>query len=152
MMRRSVTKSKRAEAQPVEQSVVTELRPLASDPNMRQVRVGRRCVATLRAADVESLGIVPGTAWTEQLCQRVQEAAALNRARRQAMTLLGRRQLSRGELIDRLTRKNHPPAMAQRIADELAAGTPAAGHDAQPAQGSCAAANRWYAFPPRLRR
>ena len=120
-MRRSVTKSIRAEAQPVEQSVVTELRPLASDPNMRQVRVGRRCVATLRAADVESLGIVPGTAWTEQLCQRVQEAAALNRARRQAMTLLGRRQLSRGELIDRLTRKNHPPAMAQRIADELAA-------------------------------
>lgn len=98
---------------------VSEIRPLPSDPNMRRVRVGNKTVATLRACDIERLNLDVGTAWTQRLKQAVERTVAMNKARRDAMNMLGRRQLSRQEIIDKLARKSHDPIIAQQLADEL---------------------------------
>jgi regulatory protein len=98
---------------------ITEIASLSSDPNMKRVRVNGKSVAVLRNADVESLGLKVGTPWTMGLDREVRAALSANKTRRAAMQLLGRRAYSRGELIERLTRKGHERTAAERIADEL---------------------------------
>jgi regulatory protein len=83
--------------------------------------VGRRAVARLRVADVERLGLHEGLEWTAKLARTVDEAVAGERARRAALTLLGRRARSTATLIDRLTAKGHDEATAQRVVQELVA-------------------------------
>jgi len=43
----------------------------------------------------------------------------MQKARKRAFTMLGRKGLSRRELIDRLVQKNHDEAIAERVADEF---------------------------------
>jgi regulatory protein len=102
-----------------EGATITELRPLPSDPNVRSIRVGRRAVARLRIADVESLGLEVGQPWTEELAAAVQRALAVNKARKVALRLIGRRAYSSGELVDRLVRREHDRSVAELIVDEL---------------------------------
>ena len=100
--------------------VISEIQPLDSDPNMRRIRVGRQTMATLRAADIEALGLKVGQPWTEPLARSVLAEVAANKARRDAMQLLGRRAYSRGEVAQKLQKKGYDQATAMRIADELA--------------------------------
>jgi regulatory protein len=102
-------------------AVITEIRPLPSDPNMRRIRVGRNTVATLRAADIEALGIAVDANWTPKLAREVQHVLACHAARKDAFRILGRRAHSRAEIIQRLRHRGHGPEIAESIADELAA-------------------------------
>lgn len=108
-------------AQDVSGAVVSEIQSLESDPNMRRIRVGRRTMATLRAADIEMLGLKVGQAWTERLANAVLAEVAASKARKDAMQLLGRRAYSRGEIVHRLQRKGYDQTTANRIADEMVA-------------------------------
>jgi regulatory protein len=91
------------------------------DPTMRKVYVGRQCVATLRAADIESLELAPGLRWTPALQQRVSEIIEAGKIRQAALRLLSKRAYSRGELTERLTRKFNNPTVVNRVMDELEA-------------------------------
>jgi regulatory protein len=100
---------------------ITELRPLPSDPNLRSVRVGRRVVAHVRAADVEQLRLTVGQEWTADLSRDVERCVHLQRARKRAMALLSRRSLARSELRERLVSQEHAREIADEVLDELAA-------------------------------
>ena len=91
------------------EALVSALRPLPSNPNIVSVRVGRRSVAKVRASVAEELGIVPGTPWTETLAEAVERWHRFERARTDALRLLGRRDLTGVELRERLGRKTHEP-------------------------------------------
>jgi len=98
---------------------ITAIEPLASNPNLRRVRVGTKTVATLQAADIESLRFRVGQSWTAEAAQRVADAVSAAKARTTAMKLLGRRDFSRAELIDRLEARGHSRSTATSVADEL---------------------------------
>ena len=98
---------------------ISEIRPLGSDPNLRRVRVGNKTVATLRAIDIDALQLSVGDSWTQRLQQAVARTTAINRSRRDAMKLLGRRPLSRREVIDKLSSKGHDRSIVEQLADEL---------------------------------
>lgn len=100
-------------------ATISEISPLPSDPNVRRVRIGRRVVARLRVADIERLELAPGMEWTDELAARVWEAIELDKARKDAFTMLGRKALSRAELTERLMKKSHASSVAERIADEF---------------------------------
>jgi regulatory protein len=102
-------------------ATVTAIEPQPSDPNYRRIRVNGRIAARLRIGDVEALRLNVGTRWTKALAARVTEAVAAAKARRAAMTMLGRRALSRGELVERLTRRGHALNVVERVGNELAA-------------------------------
>ncbi len=101
-------------------TTITAIEPLRSDSTMRRVRVGRKTIATVQAADVDAMGLAVGLDWTDQLAQRVQRAVETHQARRAALWLLNRRAYSCGELIDRLARRGHSNQIAGSIAQELA--------------------------------
>lgn len=102
-------------------ATISQIRPLANDPNLRRIVVGRKVVATLRSTDIESLKIQVGAIWTADLAAAAQTEMKANKARRAAMSMLGRRAYSRAEVVDRLVRKSHDRTIAERIARELAA-------------------------------
>ncbi len=99
-------------------SIITEIQPLPDDPNRRRVKVDGKTAATLRGSDVEDLKLQVGRRWTAALAERVQMAVATDKARRDAMRLLGQRSRSRKDLIDRLIMRGHVSMVAERIADE----------------------------------
>lgn len=109
----------REDVEPEAGAVITEIAPLPSDPNMRRVKVGRRVIARLPSGAVEQLELRIGQRWTDALAKHIAEAVAITKARRDAMTLLGRRAFSRGEVVERLIRRDHSEAVANRVADEL---------------------------------
>ncbi len=94
---------------------VTEIAPLPGNPNVQRIKVDGRVAARLSASDVESLGIEVGQQWTAEVAARVDDALECAKARRTAMTLLGRRALSRGKLIERLMRRGHSHDVADRV-------------------------------------
>ncbi len=102
-------------------AAISAIVPLQSDPNMRRILVGRRTMATLRASDIESLQLKVGQAWTEACAKAVLDEVAANKARQDAMKLLGRRAHSHGEIVQKLSKKGYQRVTASRIADELAA-------------------------------
>ena len=99
---------------------IREISPLPSDPNLRRIRVGRRVVARLRAAEVDRLGLAVGMTWSDALAEQVRLAVERGKARKRAFTALGRKPLSRSELIERLIRAGHDEETATAVADELA--------------------------------
>jgi SOS response regulatory protein OraA/RecX len=101
-------------------ATIAEIAPLPSDPNVRRVRVGTRVVARLRAAEIERLELTVGMVWTEQVAERVREAIAMERARKAAFSAIGRKALSRGELIERLQRKGHDAPIVAQVVEEMA--------------------------------
>jgi regulatory protein len=104
-----------------DQPTITRLTPIRRDPSRLTVRAGGRAVATLGREQIEAMGLTVGMAWTEALAARVASAAEHDKARRYAARALGRRALSRGELIDRMRRRGHDESTATGVADELEA-------------------------------
>lgn len=100
-------------------SVITAIIPLPSDPNVRRIKVGSRTVGTLRASDIETIGIQLDQPWTSSLAQQVHEAATRCTVRTQAMNLLGIRAHGRNELLTKLTRKGHEQHIVQGVLDEM---------------------------------
>jgi hypothetical protein len=86
---------------------IDALRALAADPNVVDVRVGGRTVATLPRARAEALGATEGAAWTPALATRVGGAAAEALAREAALAFLARRAWSAALLAARLVRAGH---------------------------------------------
>ncbi len=101
--------------------VVSEIRPIGSDPNMRRIKVDGNTVATLRVTDIEALKIKVGQHWTVTLARAVDQVVATNRTRKAALGLLGRRPYSQAELADRLRGKNHAPSSVKSVLKELVA-------------------------------
>jgi regulatory protein len=102
-------------------AVITDIRPLPSDPSVRSIRVGRRAVAHLRAVDVDAIGLAKGTRWTKQTAEAVQRAVETNRTRKAALRLLGRRAYASAELRERLARKEHDVDAIETVISELTA-------------------------------
>jgi regulatory protein len=98
---------------------ITQIKPLSKDPNLRRIYVDKRAVVTLSASDVERLKLREGTLWTAHLEIAVRHEAEALEARRDAMRMLGRRDFSSAELIDRLVQRNHSPIAAERAVKEL---------------------------------
>jgi regulatory protein len=100
-------------------SRVTKLQPTKRDPNRVMIRVDGKVVATLPRDVIESLGVMVDTEWTASLAERVDVAVDADKARKYAMNALGRRALSCGELADRIKRRGHSQAVADRVVEEL---------------------------------
>jgi SOS response regulatory protein OraA/RecX len=112
-----MTMAKRARRSPP----IDALRALAADPNVVEVRVGGRTVASLPRARAESLGAVEGAAWTPALAARVSTAAAEALAREAALAFLARRAWSASLLRARLARAGHDEAAAAAAVASLVA-------------------------------
>ncbi|HRP63371.1 MAG TPA: regulatory protein RecX [Phycisphaerales bacterium] len=102
-------------------STITAVEPLPADPNMRRIKVNGRIAAKLSASDVESLGLAVGKGWNARLAKQVKELVELGGARWDAMNMLGRRQLSSGELRERLMRREYSAAIVARVLASLKA-------------------------------
>lgn len=98
---------------------ITAITPRGSDPNFRNIRVGRSVVAVLPASDVEALGLQVGGVWTAAIARAVNFAQSLSEARRIAMQLLSRRPLTTRELIDRLKKRDVTKATLDVLLPEL---------------------------------
>ncbi len=105
--------------QPATDQLVSNLAPLPSDPNVISIRVGRRAVARLRAAQVEQLAIEVGSPWTEDLARQVARIKQVEKTRRYTFRLLSKRGYSRNELAARLKRFTDDSDVAVEILDEL---------------------------------
>lgn len=102
-------------------ATITEIVALKSDPNQRRIRIGRRTVATLRASDVDELKLEVGAKWTRKLQALVDRSMAADRVRKAAMTMLGRRSMSRSDLVSRLVNKGHAKRLAEQVTKSLVA-------------------------------
>lgn len=103
---------------------VLALTPTAHDPNRMSVRVGvengkGRVKATLNVSRIVELGLFVGQAWTEELAQAVVDEATYDKAMRQAMHAIGRKATSRRELDLKLIKREHSPALRERVLDRL---------------------------------
>lgn len=98
---------------------ITAITARGSDPNFRNIRVGKSIVAVLPASDVEALSLQVGSAWTAAIARAVNFAQSLAEARRIAMQLLSRRPLTTRELIDRLKKRDVTKATLDVLLPEL---------------------------------
>lgn len=105
--------------QPAIDHLVSHLSPLPSDPNVISVKVGRRVVARLRAAQIEQLAIEVGSPWTEDLARQAARIKQVEKTRRHAFRLLSKRGYSRIELAERLERFTDDADIVVEILDEL---------------------------------
>lgn len=99
--------------------IITSIDPLPSDPNVLRIRVDGTIAARLPRSDVQSLNLETGQTWDDAIEAQVQRLIALNKTRKAAMSLLGRRGFSRAELLERLERKGHEQSLAREVADQL---------------------------------
>lgn len=99
--------------------VITSIAPVPGDPAMRCILAAGRTLATVRDTDVEQLGLKVGMPLTRQRMEAIDNIVALNKARRHAMSLLGRRAYSSAMLTERLEGRGHSPRVAQQVVDEL---------------------------------
>ncbi len=77
-------------------SVVDSFKPTKRDPRRMSIRVGGKVVVTLPWEVIDELGIRVGTAWTDNLEERVLEAEGFDKARKSALRYLERRAFSEG--------------------------------------------------------
>jgi len=99
--------------------VVDALKPMKRTPGRVSVCVDGRHKVTLPIETVQDLGIRKGIAWTSELEALVERAATHDKARRSALAALNRRALARGELVDRLMRKDFSESIAIEVADRM---------------------------------
>lgn len=100
-------------------TTITDIAPVASDPRLRLIRVGARSILTLRDVDVETLDLKVGAIWTEQIARAVAELLAAEKARRDALSALGRRAMATAELRQRLISRGHASEVADAIIAEF---------------------------------
>lgn len=103
-----------------DEPTITAIKNVPSDPHRVSVRVGKKSVAKLPREAVGEIGLVVGERWTEALAARVEQAAGLDKMRRDALRLVNRRDYSSGELVFKLTQKDHPRKLAEALVAELA--------------------------------
>jgi len=101
--------------------IVTKLQPTKRDPNRVMIRVDGKVVATLRREVIDELGIAIDMVWDGAMAARVDTAVDADKARKYAMNALGRRALSTGELKDRIKRRGHSEAVADRVVEQMLA-------------------------------
>ena len=111
----------RLESEPAA-NMITGLTPLPSDPNTLSIRVDRKVVARIRAADLELVHVVVGTPWTDELAHSVQDLKSREQVRRRALRLLGHRAYSRAEMTERLGRHTDDAGLVQAVLVELESG------------------------------
>jgi len=114
----TASKRTRRKSKPSEMEV-TAIQPVASDPSRRRIMIGATIVATLRDEDVDRLGIQVGMLWTVAMQAQSDGIQQRIKARTRAMSLLGRRSYSRGEIIERLERAGFETPTCLEVADEL---------------------------------
>lgn len=81
---------------------------------------GRRRLAVLHPTDAARLGLLGGEELTPALLAAISEAASITAARRSAMKIVARRELSAAALRDRLGKAGHGEAAAAEAAHWLA--------------------------------
>ena len=99
---------------------VTAVRALASDPAWVSVLVDGKRAARLRAEDAVALGVRVGQAWTAELAGAAGQAGARGAALRAGLRLVGSRQRTRRDVLDRLVRKGHSREAATAAVERLA--------------------------------
>ncbi len=100
---------------------ITAIKATKRDPLRSSIDVDGRFVAALPHETIDDLGLAVGAAWDEPTAGRVEAAAAMDKAMRDAMRLLNRRAYSSGELRDRLKRREHGEATIDQAVSQLAA-------------------------------
>jgi regulatory protein len=83
------------------------------------VRIGRHVVANVAAERAHELGVAPGTPWTEELCNSLQDAHAAAQARAYALRSLAARARTRKSLMESIEKRGHTRGTAERVADAL---------------------------------
>lgn len=101
--------------------VIEAIVPHARDPNRRRVRAGGRVVVTLTADAVDVLNLRVGQPWSNDLRARVAERTLFDNAWRSVLRMLSHRALTRAEVAARLTRRNLPPDIVERVLADLTA-------------------------------
>ncbi|MCL4211027.1 MAG: hypothetical protein KJZ68_10210, partial [Phycisphaerales bacterium] len=101
--------------------VIEAIVPDARDPNRRRVRAGGRVVVTLTADAVDVLNLRVGQPWSNDLRARVAERTLFDNAWRSVLRMLSHRALTRAEVAARLTRRNLPPDIVERVLADLTA-------------------------------
>lgn len=86
---------------------ISAIKPLARDPMLVSIRVGRKKVAELTLDQVRELGLRVGTEWTDELAARVESVAACEKAYQDALRIVRRRAVGTEELRRKLQRKAH---------------------------------------------
>lgn len=104
---------------------IIRLQPTQRDPNRLMIRVGTersrkgRVAATLPRPTVADLDLAVGQPWNATVEARIADAVDYDKAYRYACNALARRAYSRGEMIDRITRRGHNTTVATSVADAL---------------------------------
>lgn len=81
---------------------------------------GERAISfTIDGVAVESLRLMPGDAWTDEIASRVRTAVERDRARRDAMSVLSRAPMSRRRLMRKLRDRGYDESVAGGVADDL---------------------------------
>lgn len=99
-------------------AIITAVTANKRDPNLCDVRVGDRRVASLRRASVEAIGLKAGLPWNSAVAAATKSAISAERAHRDAMMLLSRRPYSKVELAARLAKRGHDADVVARIVAE----------------------------------
>jgi regulatory protein len=100
---------------------VTALTACSAAPDRVRVEVGGVAVAELERPELDHLNLATGQSWTPELRSAVRGCLARRLARAAAMQALGRRSMSRHQLVQRLVDRGHAREDARCVVDDLAA-------------------------------
>ena len=103
----------------IQQAAIDAIEPVPGKPTHRRIIVTGESVATLADYEVDELKLRVGMFWTPALAARIDEAIALAKARAKALSILGRRPSTRGEIVARLSKAKFDDRVAQMVAEEL---------------------------------
>jgi regulatory protein len=99
---------------------ITAIVPTKRDAQRAMVKVDGEVFATLSQKRIALLGLEVNQPWDEALAQRVEAAAAFDKAMMHAMNAVSRRAMSRFELERKLQQKGHDEAVRQQVLERLA--------------------------------
>lgn len=102
-------------------ATITRIEVLPREPGLVRLRSGRRTVGTVRAEDLQRLGIAVGGGLGGAMQREVERITAELAAQQRAVRLLARRPLSSGELERRLIAAGHGRAAIAGALDRLRA-------------------------------
>jgi regulatory protein len=100
-------------------SRITAIVPTKRDAQRATVKVDGEAFATLSQKRIAEIGLEVHQPWDQALAQRVEAAAAFDKAMMHAMNGLTRRAMSRFEIERKLQQKAHPEPVRQQVLDRL---------------------------------
>jgi regulatory protein len=98
--------------------VIEKLRPTADGAAVRIKVAGVFCAA-VAPEDADRLRLAKDVVWTTDLAAAVLDAAQRRDARRYALFALSQRSMARGRIVQRLTRRGTPRAIADATCDDF---------------------------------